>query len=76
MGAEALESIIAAAIDLGTGDDGDSQDDEGDDMDIDEQEPGADDGDRKHHEPAGEGNSSNDTDMVITPIQVGSRIPG
>ena len=75
MSAEALESMIAAAIDLGADDDGDNQDDEGDDMDIDDQEPVADDCDRKHHEPEGEENSPDDTDMVVTPIQLEVKDP-
>jgi len=75
MSAEALESMIAAAIDLGADDDGDNQGDEGDDMDIDDQESGADDGDRKHHEPAGEENSPEDTDTVVTPIPVEVKDP-
>lgn len=75
MSAEALESMIAEAIDLGRDDDPDNQDDEGDDMDIDDQELGTDDGVRKHHELAGEENSPEDTDMVVTPIQVEVKDP-
>lgn len=74
MSAEALESMVAEAIDLGGDDDGDNQDDEGDDMDIDDQEPDADDG-CKHHQPAREENSPDDTDMVVTPIQVEVKDP-
>jgi len=75
MSAEALRSLVAETIDLGGDDDGDNQDDEGDDMDIEDQEPGADDGVRKHHEPAEEENSPDDTDMVVTPIQVEIKDP-
>ncbi|KAF9649738.1 hypothetical protein BDM02DRAFT_3186087 [Thelephora ganbajun] len=74
MSAEALESMVAEAIDLG-GDDCDNQGDEEDDMDIDDQEPGVDDGGHKHHEPAREENSPDDTDMVVTPIQVEVKDP-
>ena len=72
MSAEALESMIA---EVGGDDDGDNQDDEGDDMDIDDQVKGTDDGDLKCHEPAGEENSPDDTDMVVTPIQVEVKDP-
>jgi hypothetical protein len=72
MSAEALESMVAEAIGHGVDDD---QDGDGDDMDIDDQEPGADDGDPKHHEPPGEDNSPDDTDMVVTPIQVEVKDP-
>jgi len=74
MSAEALESMVA---DLGGDACGDNQDDEGDDMDmdIDDQEPCAEDGDRKQHEPVGEENSSDDTDMVVTPVQIEVKDP-
>lgn len=73
MSAEALESMVAATIDLG-GDDGDDRDDEGDDMDIDDEESSSN-GVDKHHEPVGEENSPDDTDMVVTPIQVEVKDP-
>jgi len=72
MSAEALESMVAEAMDFGGDEDGGDQDD---DMDIDDQEDVADDSDRKHHEPAGEENSPEDTDMVVTPIQVEVKDP-
>ena len=75
MSAEALESMVAEAIDLGGDDDGDDQDDDGEDMDIDGQEPDADSCDHKDHEPAREENSPDDTDMVVTPIQVEVKDP-
>lgn len=75
MSAEALENMIAATIDLGGDDDGDNQDDEGDDMDIDDQEPGVDEGIRKRHDLVGEENSPDDTDMVVTPIQIEVKDP-
>lgn len=75
MSAEALKSMIADTIGLGGDNDGENQDDEGDDMDIDDEEPGVDNSDHKHHEPTGEENSPDDTDMVVTPIQVEVKDP-
>lgn len=75
MSAEALRSMIAEAIDIGGDDDCENQDDEGDDMDIDEPEPGANGIDPKHHESLGEENSPDDTDMVVTPIQIEVKDP-
>ena len=75
MSAEALNSMIADTIGLGGDDYGENQNDEGVDMDIDEQEPSLNDHDRKHHEPTGEENSPDDTDMVVTPIQVEVKDP-
>ncbi|KAF9784792.1 hypothetical protein BJ322DRAFT_1006948 [Thelephora terrestris] len=69
MSAEALKSIIADAIGFG------GDEDEGEDMDIDDQEPSADDEGRKHHGTPGEENSPDDTDMVVTPIQVEIKDP-
>ena len=66
MSAEALESMVAATIDFGGDDD--------DDMDIDDEEPSTD-SVHKQHEPAGEENSPDDTDMVVTPIQVEVKDP-
>lgn len=68
MNAEALKNMIADAIGFGG-------DDEGDDMDIDDQEPGADDSDGKNQRLAEEENSPDDTDMVVTPIQVEIKDP-
>lgn len=75
MSAETLKSMIADTIGLGGDYDGENQDDEEDDMDIDDQEPDVDGSDRKHHEPPGEENSPDDTDMVVTPIQVEVKDP-
>lgn len=75
MSAEALKSIIADTIGFGGDEDDNNQDGEGDDMDIDDQEPGAGDDDRKHRGTPGEENSPDDTDMVVTPIQVEIKDP-
>lgn len=73
MSAETLKSMLTDT--LGGDEDGENQDEEEDDMDIDDQGPGLDDSNRKHHEPTGEENSPDDTDMVVTPIQVEVKDP-